>query len=74
MAIQTRLVAGTLRAWSSGSYTADVDLDGGQGSYLEGIPVARDIASAEMSAGRRVAVFFTDINNQNEAVVIAVWT
>ncbi len=74
MPLKTATAAATLVSFSAGAYTAVVNLDGGLGAFLEDVPVARDIASGEMIADRRVMLFFADETNQNEAVVIAVWT
>ncbi len=65
---------GILKSFSSGSYTATVQLAGSYKAYLEGVPVARNLPSAEMIAGRKVAVIFFDENNAREAVVVAVYT
>ena len=42
--------------------------------WLKSVPVARDIASVEMTAGRKVAVALFDPTNPTDAVVFAVWT
>jgi hypothetical protein len=63
-----------LKSFSSGDYTATVQLTGSYKVYLEGVAVARNIPSAEMAAGRKVAVVFFDEHNAKEAVVIAVYT
>ena len=65
---------GILKSFSSGDYTATVQLSGSNKVYLEGIAVARNIASSEMTAGRKVAVIFFDEHNAKEAVVVAVYT
>jgi hypothetical protein len=65
---------GILRAWNAGAYTADVQIDGSLLTELKGVPVARDIAGAEMTAGRKVAVAMFDPTNPADAVVLAVWT
>lgn len=62
-----------LKAWNSGTYTATIQIAGSGKAYLEGVKVARNIASAEMVAGRNLAVLFPDKSNAGEAVVIAVW-
>jgi len=64
---------GVLRAFDSGSYAATVQLDGSLPTYVT-VPTSRAIASAEMTAGRKVAVLFFDEGNQNDAVLTAVWT
>jgi hypothetical protein len=65
---------GILRAFDSGTYLATVQLSGSQAQLVTAIPTARDIASGEMTAGRRVAVVFFDASNVSDACVIAVWT
>ena len=65
---------GILKSFDSGNYTATVQLSGSYKVYLEGVAVARNIAAAEMTAGRKVAVIFFDERNAKEAVVMAVYT
>ncbi len=63
-----------LRSFNSGNYTATVQLTGSYKVYLEDVAVARNIPSAEMVQGRKVAVIFFDEHNPKEAVVVAVYT
>lgn len=63
-----------LRSFNSGSYTATVRIAGSYKVYLEDVPVARNLPSAEMVTGRKVAVILFDENNPKEAVVAAVYT
>ncbi len=65
---------GILKSFSSGDYTATVQLASSYKVYLEGIAVARNIPAAEMTLGRKVAVVFFDEHNAKEAVVVAVYT
>ena len=65
---------GVLKSFNAGNYTATVRLAGSFKVYLEDIAVARNIASAEMVSGRKVAVIFFDEHNVKEAVVVAVYT
>jgi len=69
-----RLRKGVLKGFSSGDYTATVQLAGSYKAYLEGIAVARNLPVAEMTPGRKVAVIFFDESNAKDAVVIAVYT
>ena len=62
-----------LRHFDSGSYTATLQIAGSLTTYLSGIPVARNIAPAELVNGRKVAVYFFDLANPDDAVVLAVW-
>jgi hypothetical protein len=63
-----------LKSFNSGNYTATVRLASGYKVYLEDVMVARNLPSAEMVAGRKVAVIFFDDNNPKEAVVVAVYS
>ena len=69
-----RLRKGILRSFDSGNYTATVQLIGSYKVYLEDIAVARNLPTAEMTAGRKVAVIFFDEHSPREAVVIAIYT
>ena len=71
--LNTMVKKATLKAWYSGSYTATVRISGSAKAYLEGIKVARNIPSAEMVAGRNLAVLFMDKTNPADAVAIAVY-
>ena len=65
---------GILKSFNSGNYTATIQLAGSHKDYLEGIAVARNIPSVEMTAGRKIGVIFFDEYNAKEAVVVAVYT
>lgn len=65
--------AGVVKAFDAGSYRATVQLAGSEASWLHGVPVARNVAAGEMTAGRRCAVLFLDDANPEDAVVVAVW-
>jgi hypothetical protein len=62
-----------LKSFNASSYTAVICLAGGYKVYLEDVTVARNLPSAEMTAGRKVAVIFFDENNPKEAVIAAVY-
>lgn len=68
-----RLKKAILRSFNSGSYKATVQLASSYKVYLDGVAVARNIPSAEMTSGRKTAVLFFDEHNPKEAVVIAVY-
>ena len=63
-----------LRSFNSSNYTAVVRIAGGYKVYLEDVTVARNLPTAEMAAGRNVAVIFFDDNSPKDAVVVAVYT
>lgn len=64
---------GVVKAFSSGDYTATVQIAGSLSVWIEGVKVARNIPASEMVAGRPCAVLFFDQSNQEDAVVIAVY-
>ena len=63
-----------LKSFNASNYTATVQLAGSYKVYLEDVTVARNLPSAEMVTGRKVAVIFFDEHNAKEAVVVAVYT
>lgn len=65
---------GEVKSFDSGAYTASVQVAGSLGVWLNDVPVARNIATGEMVAGRACAVLFFDEQNPQDGVVIAVWT
>jgi hypothetical protein len=65
---------GVLRAFDSGTYKATVEVVGSLATYLTGVPVARNIGSAELITGRSVALLLFDPSNPNAMVVAAVWS
>ena len=64
---------GTLLSFSSGSYTATLQIAGSLSSSVAAVPVSRGIASSEMQVGRRVAVAIFDAGNPVDAMVIGVY-
>lgn len=65
---------GVLRAFDAGTYRATVEVAGTTGVWLTGVRVARNIAAAELQAGRNVCIIFFDAANPEDAVLAAVWT
>jgi len=65
---------GVVKAFDSGTYTATVQVAGSLAVWLSGVPVARNIAQAEMVAGRQCAVLFFDEGNPSDGVLVAVYT
>ena len=63
-----------LKSFNSGNYTATVRVTSSYKVYLEDIPVARNLPSAEMVTGRKVAVLFFDEYSPGESVIVAVYT
>ena len=62
-----------LRSFDAGSYTATIEIAGSGKTYLDEVPVARNLPAAEMSAGRKLAVLFFDEHNVKDAVILAVY-
>lgn len=65
--------AGTLKGFDSDCYRAEVQLARSTTAYLDNIPVARNIAPAEMIVGRHVILAIPG-DNPKDACVIAVFT
>ena len=65
---------GTVKSFDSAIYKATVQVAGSLSTWLSGVPVARNIAAAEMTAGRSCAILFFDASNPSDAVVIGVYT
>lgn len=63
----------TLRNFDSGNYTSIIDIAGSGKTYLDGVPVARNLPAAEMLAGRKVVVIFFDEHNVKDAVIAGVY-
>jgi hypothetical protein len=63
-----------LRGFDAGTYMATVQVAGSLSTYLTGVPVARNIAAAELVNGRNVALLLFDPSNPNDIVVCALWT
>ena len=69
-----RMKKGVLKSFNPGTYKATVQLAGSYKVYLEDVTVARNLPTAEMAVGRKVAVILFDEHNPKEAVVVAVYT
>lgn len=65
---------GVIKSFSSSTYKATVQMEGSLSVWVSSIPVARNISSSQLQAGRRCAVLFFSEDNQNDAVVLAVYT
>jgi len=63
---------GTLKSFDSTDYRAEVQLAGSMAAYLDNIPVARNIASDQMTVGRHVILAIPG-GNPRDACIIAVW-
>lgn len=65
---------GVVKSFDAASYTATVQVAGSLAVWLEGVPVARNIAATEMVAGRRCALLFFSETDPSDAVLVAVYT
>ena len=64
---------GILRAFNAGAYRAEVSIAGSLSTTLTNVPVARNIATSAMVAGRHAAIIFFDVTDPTDAVLCAVW-
>ena len=65
---------GIIKAFSSTTHKATVQMEGSLSVWVGSIPVARNISSAQAQTGRRCAILFFREENKNDAVVFAVYT
>ena len=63
----------TVRSFDADAHTATVQITGSLATWLDGVPVARNIPAAHVTEGRRCAVLFFDPANPSDAVVLAVY-
>lgn len=68
------LYRATVVSFDAGAWTATIRIDGSNPQSVASVKTARNIASAEMSAGRKVLLDTGDHNNFADMVVVAVWT
>ena len=64
----------TLKAFDPATYTATLQVAGSLATWLEDVPVSRDIPAAEMVTGRTCALVLFSPANPKDAVVAAVYT
>lgn len=64
---------GKVVTFSSGTWSANVRVDGSPGEILAAVPVNRAIASTDMVAGRSVLLDTGETQNPDDFVVTAVW-
>lgn len=64
---------GKVVSFNSGAHTAEIRLDGSAAQTVSGIPTAANIASADMTAGRRVLVDTGDHHHPADFVVTTVY-
>jgi len=65
---------GTVKGFNAGSYTATVQVAGSLAVWLADVPVARNIAAAEMVVGRSCALIFFSESDPRDALVMGVYT
>ena len=67
------ILKATIRSFDATAYTATVQITGSIATWLDGVPVARNIPAADLAEGRHCAVLFFDVANPSDAVVLAVY-
>jgi hypothetical protein len=65
---------GKIVSFSAGTWKASIRLDGSAAQTLDGVPAARNIASAEMTAGRSILLDTGDHSDPADFVITTVWT
>ena len=66
-------LSGVVRAFDATTWQANVQLTGSFPTNLTGIAVNRGLDAAAITAGRRCLVVFNDLQNPNDAVLVAVY-
>ena len=66
-------LSGVVRAFDATAWQANVQLTGSFPTNLTGIAVNRGLDAAAITAGRRCLVVFNDLQNPNDAVLVAVY-
>lgn len=61
-----------LKSFDAGTYKGTLQMARSDKVYLEGVAVAKNIASAAMVTGSNLAVLFFDEHNTVDAVVVGV--
>lgn len=68
----TEVLKGVIKSFNSGTYKASVQIVGSLAVWLEDVPVARNIPSAEVVVERECGIAFFDESNPNDAVVVSI--
>lgn len=63
----------TVRTFDADAHTATIQITGSLATWLEAVPVARNIPPSAVTQGRHCAVLFFDNANPTDAVVLAVY-
>lgn len=66
-------LSGVVRAFDGTKWQADVQLTGSFPTNLTDIAVNRGLDATAITAGRRCIVVFNDLQNPNDAVLVAVY-
>ncbi len=64
---------GAVKSFDSDTHLAGVQIAGSLSVWLEDVPVAANIAEADVEEAQSCAFLFFDGANPSDAVVIAVW-
>ena len=67
------ILKATIRSFDATAHTATVQVSGSIATWLDGVPVARNIPAADVTEGLSCAVLFFDAANPSDAVVLAVY-
>lgn len=63
----------TVKSFNPTTYRATLQVAGSLATWLEGVPVARNIPTSEMAVGRSCVLLLFDVANPQDAVVAAVY-
>ncbi len=66
-------LSGIVKAFDAATWLADVQLTGSFPTFLTGIAVNRGLNAPAVTVGRRCIVVFNDLQNPDDAVLVAVY-
>lgn len=66
-------LSGIVRAFDAANWLADVQITGSFPTFLQGVAVNRGLAAAAVTVNRRCLVVFNDLQNPQDAVLVAVY-
>ena len=66
-------LSGVVKAFDAKTWQADVEFTGSFSTFLTGIAVNRGLDATAVTAGRDCIVVFNDLQNPNDAVLVAVY-
>lgn len=67
------VLSGIVKAFDATKWQADVQITGSFPTFLNGLAVNRGLAANAITVGRQCVVVFNDLQNPQDAVLVAVY-